>query len=267
MRVTTWNVNSLRVRLAHVLDWLDAQRPDVLCLQETKLPDEEFPLQAFLDRGYQAVYSGQKTYNGVAIITREGVRDPCVDLPGTAATPDPQRRLLAATYQSPTGPVRVVNVYVPNGQSVESDKFAYKLDWLTRLRGYLAEQLTQFPHLVLVGDFNIAPEPRDVHNPKRWEGKVLFSEPERAAFRQLLELGLVDTFRLFEDGEGHYSWWDYRLNAFQRGWGLRIDHVLASGPLAARCRAGAIDTAPRALERPSDHAPAFADFDLAEAVG
>ena len=255
LRVASWNVNSLRVRQQQVLDWLAEHAPDVLALQETKLADDNFPVDAFREAGYHALYSGQKTYNGVALLSREpaGGDDIATALPGVE---DPQKRVLAATY----GDLRVVNLYVPNGQEVGSDKFDYKLDWLERLAGYLEEQLAAHPRLVVVGDFNIAPEPRDVHDPELWEGRVLFSEPERAAFQRLLGLGLADTFRLFEQEEASYSWWDYRMNGFRRNRGLRIDHILASTALAEDCRLSLIDREPRGWERPSDHAPVLAEF-------
>ena len=255
LRVASWNVNSLRVRQQQVLDWLAQHEPDVLALQETKLADEGFPAEAFREAGYHALYSGQKTYNGVALLSRQPAGDDVATaLPGVE---DPQKRLLAATY----GDLRVVNLYVPNGQEVGSDKFDYKLDWLGRLAGYLEGQLAAHPRLVVVGDFNIAPGPEDVHDPELWEGRVLFSEPERAALGKLLDLGLTDTFRLFDQEAGSYSWWDYRMNAFRRNRGLRIDLILASGPLTESCRGSTIDREPRGWERPSDHAPVVADFD------
>jgi len=253
LSIATWNVNSLRVRLPQVLDWLAAHQPDVLALQETKLNDPEFPVEALAMAGYQVVYAGQKTYNGVAILAREPLQEVVTDLPGLD---DSQRRVLAATV----GEVRVLNLYVPNGQAVGSDKYRYKLDWLDHLHGFLGEELQRHPQLVVLGDFNIAPEDRDVHDPTLWAGKVLCSEPERAAFRRLLETGLVDTFRQFEQPAETFSWWDYRAAGFRRNRGLRIDHILASQGLAARCRSCTVDRAPRKLERPSDHAPVVAVF-------
>ncbi|OGI42952.1 MAG: exodeoxyribonuclease III [Candidatus Muproteobacteria bacterium RBG_16_64_11] len=255
MKIATWNVNSLRVRLPQVLDWIREKQPDVLCLQETKVTDDDFPLAACRDAGYHVAFSGQKTYNGVATLSRAPLAVVANALPDFA---DDQKRLLAATI----GDVRVINGYVPNGQEVGSDKYAYKLDWLRALRRLIAAELKTYPKLALLGDFNIAPQPRDVHDPQAWEGKVLFSEPERAAFRALAETGLEDLFRAFEQPENSFSWWDYRSGAFRRNHGLRIDHILASAGLSARCRACAIDTAPRALERPSDHAPVLAELDL-----
>jgi exodeoxyribonuclease-3 len=255
MRIATWNLNSLKVRLPHVLDWLGKQRPDVLCLQETKLEDGNFPLEEISRAGYQALFSGQKTYNGVAILSRS----PCSD--AVAAFPafeDAQKRVLAATVDG----VRVVCVYVPNGESVDSEKYQYKLRWLAALNAWLKDEIERFPRLAVLGDFNIAPEERDVHDPAIWNGQVLFSAPEREAFRNLLALGLADGFRLFEQAEKSFTWWDYRMNAFRRKMGLRIDHVLLSGELAKRCTACSIDVAPRAAERPSDHAPVIAELNL-----
>jgi exodeoxyribonuclease-3 len=253
MKLATWNVNSLKVRLPQVLEWLGKHRPDALCLQETKLEDHNFPVEAIARAGYQACYAGQKTYNGVAILALAPPGETVTGIPGFE---DPQRRVLAATLDG----VRIINLYVPNGESVESDKYRYKLAWLAALTAWLREELARHPRLAVLGDFNIAPEPRDVHDPAAWEGKVLYSEPERAAFRSLLALGLKDGFRLFEQPERSYTWWDYRMNAFRRKMGLRIDHILLSEPLATRCSACSIDIAPRAAERPSDHAPVIAEF-------
>ncbi len=253
MRLATWNVNSLKVRLPHVLDWLAANQPDVLCLQETKQEDSQFPLAALQQAGYQAVFSGQKTYNGVAIISKVAATEMVCGLPDFS---DEQKRLITATVQG----VRVVCVYVPNGQSVDSDKYRYKLAWLAALREWLKEELVRYPKLALLGDYNIAPEDRDVHDPQAWAGNVLVSEPERAAFHALEQLGLRDSFRLFGQPEKSYSWWDYRMMAFRRNMGLRIDHILLSMPLAQECTGCAIDRAPRKLERPSDHTPVVAEL-------
>ena len=255
LKIATWNVNSLKVRLPHVLDWLRTQQPDILALQETKLSDADFPTLDFAEVGYHAAFSGQKTYNGVAILSRLPAQDLVTDLP---ELDDPQRRVLAATL----GGVRVLNLYVPNGQAVGSDKYLYKLDWLNKLNRWLAAELSQHSRLVMLGDFNIAPEDRDVHDPSAWAGQVLCSEPERAAFRQLIAQGLTDTFRLFPQEEQSFSWWDYRAAAFRRNLGLRIDHILASPVLADHCHGCRIDTAPRRLERPSDHAPVIAEFNI-----
>lgn len=247
-KIATWNVNSLKVRLPQVLDWLAQNQPDVLALQETKLIDADFPTLAIANAGYQATFAGQKTYNGVAILSRLPACDIITDLPGMD---DPQRRVLGATI----GDLRVIDLYIPNGQSVGSDKYAYKLAWLEKLATWLEAERAQHSRLVVLGDFNIAPEDRDVHDPVAWAGLILCSEPERAAFHQLLELGLKDAFRLFPQQEHSFSWWDYRAAAFRRNLGLRIDHILLSPALAETCTACYVDLAPRRLERPSDHAP------------
>jgi exodeoxyribonuclease-3 len=255
MKIATWNVNSLNVRLPQVLTWLAETQPDVLALQETKLIDEKFPVAEIAAAGYQAVYAGQKTYNGVAILSKLPAADVVKDIPGLD---DAQRRVVGGAYAG----IRVLNLYVPNGESVESDKYQYKLEWLERLIAFVAAELVRYPNLVVLGDFNIAPEERDVHDPQLWTGKVLFSALEREAFQRLLATGLCDTFRLSEQAENQFSWWDYRMNAFRRNLGLRIDHILASRPLCERCRSAFIDKSPRGNERPSDHAPVSAEFDL-----
>ena len=256
MKIATWNVNSLNVRLPHVLAWLAEHQPDALCLQETKLEDGKFPLADIEAAGYRATFSGQKTYNGVAILSRGNAEAPQFGIPGFA---DEQKRVLAATVDG----VRVICIYVPNGQSIDSDKYGYKMAWLAALTAWLKDELARHPRLALLGDFNIAPDDRDVHDPKAWEGQVLCSGPERQAFRSLLEAGLHDAFRLFDQPEKIYSWWDYRMNAFRRNMGLRIDHILLSQALADACSACGVDKAPRALERPSDHAPVVADLNSA----
>jgi exodeoxyribonuclease-3 len=251
--LATWNVNSLKVRLAHLLDWLAAQRTDVVCLQETKLVDEAFPLEAIAAAGYAAHYAGQKTYNGVAILSRTPHAEVQAGIPDFA---DEQRRVLAATIDG----VRVVCAYVPNGQAVDSDKYRYKLGWLTAFERWLSDEIRRHPALAVLGDYNIAPADDDVYDPKAWAGQVLCSGPERDAFNRLLGLGLKDSFRLFPQPERSFSWWDYRMNAFKRKMGLRIDHILASAPLAQSCARCEIDVEPRKLERPSDHAPVIAEF-------
>ena len=253
MRLATWNVNSLRVRLPHVLDWLATNQPDILCLQETKQEDKDFPAQALKAGGYESLFAGQKTYNGVAILSKTAGLDVQTGIP---KFDDVQQRLLAATVDG----VRVVCAYVPNGQSLDSDKYQYKLQWLQALTDWLRTELVKYPKLVLLGDYNIAPEDRDVHDPKAWEGQVLVSPAERAAFAGLTGLGLQDAFRLFGQVENSFSWWDYRMAAFRRNMGLRIDHILLSAPLAQQCTACWIDKAPRKLERPSDHAPVIAEI-------
>jgi exodeoxyribonuclease-3 len=251
----TWNVNSLRVRLPQLLQWLAVNPVDVVALQETKLTDVDFPRQELESLGFHVACSGQRTYNGVATLARSPLHDIVTDLPGVA---DPQRRLLAATV----GGVRVVNVYVPNGQTVDSDKYRYKLEWLAALEVFLEQQLDVNPRLVLMGDFNVAPEDRDVHDPVAWAGSVLVSPAERAALARIMALGLVDSFRCFEQPEHTYSWWDYRQAAYRRNRGLRIDLILTSSPLAEACTFSRIDREPRAWERPSDHAPCSAAFDI-----
>ena len=253
MKLATWNVNSIKVRLPHLTDWLAQARPDVVCLQELKAEETKFPRAELVAAGYQAAVSGQKTYNGVAILSTQVLLDPVIGIPGFE---DEQKRVVAATI----GGMRVVCVYCPNGQAVDSEKYAYKLRWYTALKDYLAAELKRHAQLAVAGDFNVAPEDRDVHDPKAWEGQVHVSEPERAAWRALLDLGLKDTFRLFEQPEKSYSWWDYRMMGFRRNAGLRIDHILVSPELAQRCTGGTIDKAPRKLERPSDHAPVIAEF-------
>lgn len=253
MKIASWNVNSLRVRLEHVRRWLDAERPDVLAIQETKTKDEDFPVAAFGEAGYEVVYSGQPTYNGVAIASRTAPESLQTEL---ESYDDEQRRVLGATIDG----IRVLNLYVPNGQSVDSDKYVYKLDWLRALHRQLEHDLARYEHCVVLGDFNIAPEDRDVHDPEEWAGKVLCSEPEREALNNILKLGFVDTFRLVEQAEGHYSWWDYRAAGFRRNRGLRIDLVLASNALSEACRTARIDVEPRRWERPSDHTPVLAEF-------
>lgn len=255
MRIASWNVNSLRVRLPQVLGWLESNQPDVIGLQEIKLPDDAFPLAEIEATGYHWLTNGQRGYNGVALLSRSEPRDAVRALPGYD---DEQRRVLAATYDG----VRVVDLYVPNGQSLDSPKYLYKLAWLEALRAFLAMELIAHERVVVIGDFNVAPEDRDVHDPIAWQGCVLVSEPEREALRAVMALGFVDTFRLFEQEEGVYSWWDYRAGNFRRNRGLRIDLVLASRLLADACASSSIDREPRRHERPSDHAPVIADFTI-----
>ncbi len=255
MKIATWNVNSIRVRLPHIIEWLGMAGPDILALQETKTTDDAFPVEEISAAGYNVVFSGQKTYNGVAILSKSIAQDTVTELPGFT---DPQRRVLAATIDG----VRIVNLYVPNGSSVDSEKYTYKLEWLNALITFTEQQLAAFPQTILLGDFNIAPEDEDVHDPEAWQGQVLVSEPERAAFSQLLALGLTDTFRLFEHEEQSFSWWDYRAAAFRRNRGLRIDHILSSQALVSACIQCEIDKEPRKWERPSDHAPVLASYAL-----
>lgn len=253
MKVATWNVNSLRVRLPHLLDWLAANAPDVMCLQETKCDDAAFPADELRAAGYSSVHHGQRAYNGVAILSRiDGARTNR-GIPGFT---DEQSRVITLDVDG----IRVVSVYVPNGQSVGSDKYEYKLRWLEALAGWLAQELALHPRVAVLGDYNIAPDDRDIYDPAAWAGQVLASEPERAALKRLLALGFSDAFRLFEQPERSYTWWDYRMNAFRRKMGLRIDHALLSPELAARCTACTIDVTPRKLERPSDHAPLMCEI-------
>ena len=253
MRLATWNVNSLKVRLGHLLDWLGDARPDVVCLQETKTEDVNFPLTELREAGYPAVFCGQKSYNGVAILARSQISDVQHGIPDF---PDDPKRVIAGTVSG----VRVVCLYAPNGQAPGTDKYAYKLRWYEALARWMSEEIKKHPQLAVLGDMNVAPEDRDVHDPKRWEGQIHVSEPERAALRTLVDIGFKDAFRLFEQPEKLFSWWDYRLAAFQRNWGLRIDLILLSPELAKRCRACTIDKAPRKRERPSDHAPVIVDL-------
>ena len=255
MKIASWNVNSLNVRLPHLLRWLDEAKPDVVALQETKLEDPKFPEDALLELGYRSQFCGQKTYNGVAIVSRLPFSGECVNaIPGFD---DPQKRVLAATVNG----IRIVDLYVVNGEAVGSEKFDYKLRWLSAVREWLRAELAANPDMVVLGDFNIAPDDRDVHDPKRWREKILCSTQEREALQSLFDLGLHDSFRLFHEDGGHYSWWDYRLAAFQRGWGLRIDLALVSDALKPRCIAAGIDAEPRGWERPSDHTPVFVEIE------
>jgi exodeoxyribonuclease-3 len=255
LKLATWNVNSLAVRLPQLLDWLKLHQPDVLCLQETKLADDKFPQAEIAAAGYQVQWFGQKTYNGVALISRLPALDVVRNIPGYD---DAQARVIAGTV----GGVRIIGAYVPNGQSVESEKFPYKLAWLTALRDWIAREQAVHPQLALLGDYNIAPEDRDVHDPVAWSGQVLCTSDERAHFKALLAAGLYDSFRLFEQPPKQYSWWDYRMLAFRKNQGLRIDHILVSEALKARVTSCTIDKLMRKNERPSDHAPVIAELKL-----
>ncbi len=257
MKIATWNVNSLRVRLGRVIDWISANEVDVLALQETKLIDEKFPVAALAEAGYEAVFAGQPTYNGVAILARSAtVGAPAAVVRGNPLYPDQQQRLISAEV----GGLRIVCAYFPNGQSVGSEKYDYKLAWVDALTSWLAQRDAAAPATVLLGDFNIAPEDRDVHDPAAWQGSVLCSEPERERFRALIADGFVDSFRMFDQPERIFSWWDYRQLGFRRNAGLRIDHVLVDSALAPRVLSCGIDRAPRKLEQPSDHAPVLVEI-------
>lgn len=255
MKIATWNVNSLKVRLAHVLEWLATHEPDILVLQEIKQITEVFPVDQLAEAGYKSLASGQKTYNGVAVIARQQPLQALTDFPGFD---DPQRRILACTIDT----VRVVNLYVPNGSAVGSEKYTYKLSWLAALAGFLAEELSRHDKLVVLGDFNIAPADEDVYDPEKWGDAILCSPDERTALRRLLDLGLSDVFRRFEQPAKTYSWWDYRAAGFRRNAGLRIDLILTSAALTETCSASYVDKEPRSWERPSDHAPVVAEFRL-----
>ncbi len=255
MKIATWNVNSLKVRLPQVLDWMGTHSPDVLVLQEIKQVTEMFPADEIAEAGYTGIASGQKTYNGVAVIARNEPGDPVTDFPGFE---DPQRRILATTI----GDVRVVNLYVPNGSEVGSDKYAYKLGWLAALRGFLEDELSRHDKLVVLGDFNIAPKDEDVYDAEKWGDGILCSPKEREALKALLDLGLTDVFRNFEQPEKTFSWWDYRAAGFRRNAGLRIDLILTSDAMTKACSASYVDKEPRGWERPSDHTPVVAEFEL-----
>ncbi|MFU8856258.1 MAG: exodeoxyribonuclease III [Deferrisomatales bacterium] len=259
MKIATWNVNSVRARLDHLLRWLERARPDVLCLQELKVQDADFPADALREAGYFAVVAGQKTYNGVAVLARDEPVDPVIGL--AHLPPDhplnAQRRLLAVTVAG----IRVVSAYLPNGEAVGSEKYAYKLEFFRALREYLDRTCSPADPLVLCGDFNVAPEPRDVYDPEAWEGRVLFSAPERAALEELRAFGFVDCFRRHHGEGGRYSWWDYRGGAYWRNQGLRIDHLWATPGLAEHCRGSDVDESPRKWKKPSDHAPVWAELD------
>jgi exodeoxyribonuclease-3 len=254
LKLATWNVNSLAVRLPQLLDWLAAQQPDAMVLQETKLTDDKFPHAAIEAVGYEVKWFGQKTYNGVALLAKTQPESIVRNIPGFA---DESARVIAGTV----GGLRIVGAYVPNGQAPGSDKFEYKLQWLRALRDWLREELAAHPQLVLMGDFNIAPEDRDVHDPVAWAGQIHCTDEERSHLKHLLGLGLNDAFRLFEQPPKSWSWWDYRNLAFRKNQGLRIDLILVSAVLKARVRECTIDKAPRKAERPSDHAPVFALID------
>ena len=253
MKIATWNVNSLRARLPLVLQWLEYSDIDVLAVQETKLQDKDFPSDLIQQAGYQCVYSGQKTYNGVALLSRQPATDLCREVPGVDTA---QKRVLAATI----GTVRVINLYVVNGAEVGSDKYRMKLDWLEGITHFIKDELTHHQHLIVLGDFNITPDDQDVHDPPLWHEKILCSTPERQALQRILAQGLVDTFRLFTQPPESFSWWDYRGGAFRRNRGLRIDLILASEKLAQTCSQVVIDKEPRAWQRPSDHTPVIAEF-------
>ncbi|WP_206951860.1 exodeoxyribonuclease III [Trinickia acidisoli] len=257
MKIATWNVNSLKVRQQHVIDWLAQSHVDVLCLQELKLTNEKFPHAELAGKGYRSWCAGQKTYNGVAILVRDGIEvDDTEIVRNIPGFDDEQQRMIALTV----GGARIISAYFPNGQAPGTDKFAYKLRWLDALTQWLKDEMHRHPKLALLGDYNIAPEDRDVHDPKAWEGQNLVSPEERAAFVKLVELGLTDAFRQFEQPEKTFTWWDYRMLAFRRNAGLRIDHILLSAALAEACTMCEVDRTPRKWDQPSDHAPVIAQL-------
>lgn len=259
MQIATWNVNSLTVRLPQVLQWLETNPVDVLCVQELKLTDDKFPTEELSAAGYRAAVFGQKTYNGVAVLSRLPLTDVVRNLPGLE---DAQARVLSASIDTAAGPLRVINGYFVNGQAPGTEKFAYKMRWLEALAAHVAAQLADHPRVVLLGDFNIAPEDRDSFDPVGLKESIHHTSEERAHFKALLSLGLVDAFRLFEQPEKSFSWWDYRMLGFQKNRGLRIDHVLVSQPLVPLVRACSVDRAPRKWPQPSDHAPVTVTIDL-----
>lgn len=254
LTVATWNINSVRMRLPRLVAWLERRKPSVVCLQETKVVNEDFPSGPLEALGYRCLVHGQKAYNGVAILSLLPAADVIRSLPGDPA--DAESRLLAATIAG----VRIINVYAPNGQAPGTEKYAFKLDWYGRLRALLDGGNPQH-EVLLCGDFNVAPEDRDVWDPEQWRGQILFSDPEKAAVRKIIEWGFADALRIHHQEGGLYTWWDYRAGAFHRGWGIRIDHILVSSPLAKRCVAVEIDRDERKGEKPSDHAPVIATFD------
>lgn len=266
MKIASWNVNSLKVRLPHLLQWLNSAQPDLVALQETKLEDGKFPVAELAAAGYRALFSGQRTYNGVALLTRhstvEALTDVVTDIP---RMDDPQRRILAASVVTQSTrlqqTLRVVNLYVVNGKAIGDAKYAYKLNWLAKVQEFLAAELLRYPQLVVLGDFNICPDDRDVYDAAGWGDAILCSPPERAALKAITDLGLHDSFRLREAGAGHYSWWDYRQGAFRRNMGLRIDLILIADALKSALRSTGIDPEPRRWERPSDHAPVTLELD------
>ena len=254
MKIASWNVNSMKVRLPHVVEWLQNHEPDVLVLQEIKQLTENFPTEALQEIGYHSIASGQKTYNGVAVISKSPATNPVTDFPDLD---DPQRRILASTVDG----IRIVDLYIPNGSEVGSEKYEYKLNWLQSLRNFLEAEMQGHENVVVLGDFNIAPADADVYDPEKWGDAILCSPLEREALGKLFDLGLTDVFRKFEHPEGTFSWWDYRAAGFRRNAGLRIDLILTSDSMTERCKASYVDKEPRAWERPSDHAPVVAEFD------
>ncbi|CEK11800.1 exodeoxyribonuclease III [Legionella hackeliae] len=252
-KIASWNVNSIKIRLEQILNWLQSTEIDILGVQETKLIDEHFPTNIFKELGYHVAFTGQKSYNGVALISRHPISEVIKELPDFE---DPQRRLLAATI----GDIRLINLYVPNGSEIPSEKYTYKLAWLQKTIAFIKQQLMLYPKLIVLGDFNIAPEDKDVHDPLEWQNSVMVSPAERQAFADLLALGLIDSFRKFAPEDKEFTWWDYRAASFRRNRGLRIDHILLSSDLKEVCKGCSIDKVPRKWERPSDHAPVWIEI-------
>jgi len=257
MKLATWNVNSLTVRLDQVEEWIKKEKPDLLLLQETKQENIKFPHEALHALGYNSIHNGQKTYNGVAIISKYELLDIQNNIPGFE---DEQKRLIAATINTNQGKIRVVCVYVPNGQSVDSDKYLYKLNWLKHFTQWLKNEMESYPDIIIAGDFNIAPQDIDCHDPEAWKNSVLVSPKEREAFQKIIDLGLSDSFRTINPSENQYSWWDYRMAGFRRNLGMRIDHILTNKNLVAKIKVSAIDKEPRKSERPSDHTPVIIEI-------
>lgn len=253
IKIASWNVNSIKVRLNQVLDWFETENMDVLAIQETKVTDENFPIQAFQERGLCVLFSGQKTYNGMAMISRNTLKDIVTDIPNLI---DPQRRILTATM----GEIRIINLYVPNGSMVGSEKYQYKLDWLHKITAYIRSEMSKYEQLVVLGDFNIAPEDIDVHDPAVWAGSVLVSPSERTALNDILKLGLHDVFRQLHPNTQQFSWWDYRAASFRRNRGLRIDLILTTEKLRSRCQSAEINPEPRKHIQPSDHTPVMIEL-------
>lgn len=255
MKIASWNVNSLRVRLPHVLDWVTTEQPDILALQETKVLDENFPLEEINDVGYEVIYSGQKTYNGVAILSKNKAESDIVtELPGLD---NKQKRIFAATIDG----IRVLNLYVVNGQSVDSEKYLYKLKWLEKIHQFVQTEIKKHPNYIILGDFNIVTSDDDVDDPEKWRDRIFCTDKERQALKHIKDIGFTDTYRQFEQEPGKWSWWDYRAGCFARDVGLRIDLILASESMAKKCQSSIIDRDPRTWDRPSDHAPVMAVFE------
>jgi len=258
LKIATWNVNSLNVRLTHVIDWITEHQPDILCLQETKQVNDKFQHRAFTDIGYHSYHNGQKTYNGVAIISKRKLKDINFDLPDFD---DPQKRIISGTWSSDSNEkIYIVSAYIPNGQSVGSDKFIYKMNWLNKFSEWAKELTKKYDGVILTGDFNIAPEDKDCHDPNTWIGQILVSPEERNFFKNILNIGFHDSYRIINPEKQEYSWWDYRMASFRRNLGMRIDHILVSSKILPSVKHSYIDKEPRKLDRPSDHTPVISEL-------